>query len=74
MQLIRTAVVVRPDPTKDSAQTFFEITSALSKVKESLRWDSVQDQSVLGVNGGGHLLVLVVEGDALLHLLDGALG
>ena len=47
VQLIRTAVVVRPEPVKDSAQNFLEITSALSKVKESLRWDSVQDQYVI---------------------------
>lgn len=47
VQLIRTAVLVPPDPTKDSAQNFLEITSSLSKVRESLRWDSVQDQYVI---------------------------
>ena len=57
VQLIRTAVVVRPDPTKDSAQKFLEITSALSKVRESLRWDSVQDQYVIA---GGRPLPLVI--------------
>lgn len=57
VQLIRTAVVVRPDPAWDSAQSFLEITSALSKVRESLRWDSVKDQYVIA---GGTPMPLVI--------------